>query len=112
MQQGKFTLTDFQAQMISIRKMGSVSEIIKMIPGFNLLPSKEELKRADDEMRQIEGVINAMTLRERANPEVIDNSRRCRIARGSACDPRDVDRLLKQFADMTGLMEKMAGKRR
>lgn len=111
MLKGKFTLVDFKEQMKGIRKMGSIGDIMKMIPGMGgMMPAGGGLDGAEDEMRKIEGIIDSMTPRERENPDLIDNSRRRRIAKGSACEPQDVNKLLKQFKDMAGLMQQMAGK--
>ena len=110
MLQGKFTLVDFKDMMGQIKKLGSIREIMKMIPGMG--------KAADmfggdispeTEMSKIEGMINSMTKRERENPDIIDISRRRRIARGSGVEPSDVNKLLKDFSMMGGVMKDMAG---
>ncbi|MGH7201133.1 MAG: signal recognition particle protein, partial [Planctomycetaceae bacterium] len=109
MLEGRFTLDDFQKQMRQIRKLGSMGEIMKMIPGMGGLTEKLGDLNPDQDMRQIDAIINSMTLDERQNPDRIDRSRRNRIARGSGSDPADVNKLLKDFKSMSGLMQEMAG---
>ncbi len=108
MQQGKFSLDDFRKQMRQIKKLGSMRDIMKMIPGMgNLLNAMGDLNPEDD-MRRIEGIINSMTPDERTNPDRIDRSRRNRIARGSGVQPADVNKLLKDFSNMSRLMQDMS----
>jgi len=105
MLEGEFTLDDFLEQMQAIKKMGSLKSIIGMMPGM-----PKELKNADisDEMLvPIEAMINSMTFEERARPQIINGSRRARIARGSGCEPGEVSRLVKQFSDMQKMMKRM-----
>lgn len=108
---GKFTLVDFRDQLKQIRKMGPLREIMKMIPGMG--KAAEMLSSGDvdpeDDINRIEGMINSMTPRERENPELIEISRRRRIAQGSGVDPSDVNKLLKDFSHMAGMMKSMAG---
>jgi signal recognition particle subunit SRP54 len=109
MLQGKFTLEDFRSQMQQIRKMGPLREIIKMIPGLGgLFDSNPEID-AEGDMGRIEAIIGSMTKQERTNPDVIDRSRRHRIARGSGVDPSEVNKLLKDFEGMSSMMKQMAG---
>jgi signal recognition particle subunit SRP54 len=106
---GKFTLEDFRDQMKMIRKMGSLKDLMKMIPGFNNLLAANPDVDADSDMGRIEAIINSMTLYERNHPDKIDRSRRHRIARGSGVDPAEVNRLLKDFQQMAGMAQKMSG---
>lgn len=108
MQQGRFTLEDFRAQMRQIRKLGSVRDIMKMIPGMGRVEGMLGDVDPEDELRRIEGIINSMTPDERANPERIDRSRRNRIARGSGVQPADVNKLLKDFSGMGRVMQGMS----
>jgi len=109
MLQGKFTLDDFRNQMKQIRRMGPLKDIVKMIPGMgSLFDSNPEID-AEGDMGRIEAIISSMTLQERTNPDLIDRSRRHRIARGSGVDPSEVNRMLKDFESMSGMMQKMAG---
>jgi signal recognition particle subunit SRP54 len=85
--------------------MGSLKSIIGMMPGM-----PKELKNADisDEMLvPIEAMISSMTFEERARPQIINGSRRARIAKGSGCEPGEVSRLVKQFSDMQKMMKRM-----
>jgi signal recognition particle subunit SRP54 len=109
MAQGKFTLTDFQKQMATIRKMGPMREIMKMIPGVGGLLDTNPDVDPGAEMKRIDAIIGSMTPAERENPELIDHSRRRRIAMGSGSDPSDISRLVKDFNNMAGMMQKMAG---
>lgn len=109
MLQGRFTLDDFRNQMKNIRRMGSLGDIMKMIPGMGQLAAMMGDTSPDDEMGRIEAIIGSMTLAERTNPDLIDRSRRHRIARGSGVDPADVNKLLKDFESMSGVMKNMAG---
>ena len=109
MREGKFTLTDFRDQMRQIRRLGSMRDIMKMIPGLGGLADSNPDVDAEQDMSRIEAVINSMTPDEREHPDHIDRSRRNRIAQGSGTDPADVNRLLKDFQAMAGMMQKMAG---
>ncbi|MBT6157261.1 MAG: signal recognition particle protein [Planctomycetaceae bacterium] len=109
MQEGKFTLDDFRKQMAQIKKLGSMGEIMKMIPGMGGMAEQMGDMNPDQDLVHIEAIISSMTLDERENPEKIDRSRRNRIAQGSGSDPSDVNRLLKDFDNMSGVMQKMAG---
>jgi signal recognition particle subunit SRP54 len=105
MMEGQFTLDDFLEQMQAIKKMGPLKGILGMMPGM-----PKELKDAeldDDMLLPIEAMIHSMTSEERANPQIINGSRRARIARGSGCEPGEVSRLVKQFADMQKMMKRM-----
>ncbi|MEZ6059749.1 MAG: signal recognition particle protein [Planctomycetaceae bacterium] len=109
MLEGKFTLDDFRKQMRQIKKLGSMREVMKMIPGMNKLVDQMGDLNPEDDMRRIEGIINSMTLDERNNPDRIDRSRRNRIASGSGVQPADVNKLLKDFQAMGKLMQDMSG---
>jgi signal recognition particle subunit SRP54 len=111
MLQGKFTLNDFRTAMGQIKKLGTMHSIMKMIPGMGRIADMMGSEGIDPEndLKQIEGIIDSMTPRERENPDVIDISRRRRIADGSGSDPADVNKLLKEFTQMSSLMQSMAG---
>ncbi|VAX40173.1 Signal recognition particle protein Ffh [hydrothermal vent metagenome] len=109
MAEGKFTLDDFRKQMGQIKKLGSMKDIMKMIPGMGSLMDDNPDVDTESEMKRIEGIIDSMTLDERTNPDKIDRNRRHRIAKGCGCDPSDVNRMLKDFQQMSGVMSKMAG---
>lgn len=113
MAKNEFTLDDFLAQMRQMRKMGSFADILGMLPGMGKL--KDQLKNIDldgKEARRIEAIITSMTPAERANPKVLNGSRRKRIAMGSGTKVQDVNRLMKQFEDSRKMMKQMAGLRK
>ena len=106
----EFTLDDFLAQMQQVKKLGSLENILGMIPGMGGL--KKQLAGPDidldgKEMRQIEAIIRSMTPKERADITIINGSRRKRIAMGSGTRVQDVNKLLKQFGEMRKMMKKM-----
>ena len=106
---GKFTLEDFRDQMKMIRKMGSLKDLMKMIPGLGGMLAANPDIDAEGDMSRIEAVISSMTPYERTHPDKIDRSRRHRIARGAGTDPADVNRILKDFHNMAGMAQKMSG---
>ena len=102
---GRFTLEDFLDQMQQVKKMGPLSGLVGMIPGM-----PKELKGAqidDEQLAHIEAIIRSMTPAERADVDLIDGSRRARIAKGSGADPGDVDQLVKQFKEMQKMMKRI-----
>ena len=106
----EFTLDDFLEQMQQVKKLGSLEQILGMIPGMGNL--KKQLEGADidlngKEIRRIEAIIRSMTPKERADIKIIDGSRRKRIARGSGTSVQEVNKLIKQFAEMRKMMKKM-----
>lgn len=110
MAQGKFTLVDFQKQMKSIRKMGPIKQIMKMIPGMGgLTDAMDGAGDPEKDLKRVDGIINSMTAWERDNPSRIDRSRRNRIASGSGVEPSEINGLLKQFNEMSTLMKRMSG---
>jgi signal recognition particle subunit SRP54 len=103
MRQGQFTLDDFLDQLQQVKKMGSLQSIIKMIPG---LPKEMRNAEVDDkELKRVEAIIRSMTPSERTNPQIINGSRRLRIAKGSGTTTTDVNKLLKEFKMMQQLMK-------
>ncbi len=111
---GEFDLEDFQQQMQQVRKIGPLSQLMDMIPGFNKLSKEMEPDVTDQQMRRIEAIINSMTREERRHPEVINANRKRRIARGSGTDVQDINELLSQFKQIKRMMKQMAdsGKQR
>jgi len=112
-----FTLDDFRDQLRQVRKIGSLEQIMGMIPGMNKLKGLKDMQPNEKELVRIEAIINSMTPAERANHFLIDGSRRRRIANGSGTTVQDVNRLLKNFAMTQKMMKKMLqsgkkGKRR
>jgi signal recognition particle subunit SRP54 len=105
--EGQFTLDDFLEQMQQIKKMGSLNKLLGMMPGV-----PKELKNVqieDKQLARVEGIIHSMTPSERAEPDLIDASRRTRIARGSGVDANEVTALVKQFIEMRRMMKQMGG---
>ena len=101
-----FTFDDFLDQLEQMKKMGPIGELMGMIPGVN----KQALKGFDESgsekaMKQMEAIIRSMTAKERANPDIIDNSRRKRIAQGSGTQLVEVNRSIKQFKDLRKMMK-------
>jgi signal recognition particle subunit SRP54 len=108
MLEGKFTLVDFRTQMQQVKRMGSLRDIMKMIPGMGRLVDSNPDMDAEGDLKRVEGIIDSMTPEERVNPDLIDISRRRRIAVGSGVEPSDVNKLLKDFTAMAGVMQEMA----
>ena len=107
MAKGKFTLDDFVLQIRKMRQMGSMKELVKKIPGMGDMLGDMDID--EGEFVRMEAAIQSMTPKERANPKIIDPSRRRRIARGAGCDPSDVSQLVKMFEPMRGMMKAMSG---
>jgi signal recognition particle subunit SRP54 len=106
-QGGDFTLEDFLQQMQQLRKMGSLSKIMGMLPGMGQF--REQLENFDErEIDRIEAIIHSMTPGERANPKIIDGSRRMRISRGSGTQVSDVNGLVDRFFEARKMMMSMA----
>jgi signal recognition particle subunit SRP54 len=107
MLEGQFTLEDFLEQLQQLKKMGPLSGIMGMLPGM-----PKEMKNAeigDDQVKVTEAIIRSMTPHERRQPEIINGSRRNRIAKGSGTEVADVNRLIKQFTEMQKMMKRMGG---
>lgn len=102
----QFTLQDFLSQLRTIRKMGSLRDLLGMIPGMD--KAMHGVQIDDKAFSKIEAIILSMTPEERNNPKILNGSRRQRIARGSGSTMQDVNRLLKQFEDMQKMMKMMA----
>ncbi len=105
--EGEFTLDDFLDQMQQIKKMGPLSGLVSMLPG---IPKEvRDVEIDDGQIGQVEAIIRSMTREERVRPEIIDASRRNRIAVGSGTDPNAVSQLIKQFREMSKMMKRMGG---
>jgi len=106
--EARFTFEDFYAQLQQLKKMGPLADLLKMIPGMGGLAKQlPEGPEAERELRRIEAIISSMTKAERAEPTLINGSRRKRIAAGSGTKVSDVNQLLKQFAEMQKMMKQM-----
>ena len=105
--EGKFTLDDFLEQLQQVRKMGPLQNLMGMMPG---MPKEMRNAEIDEgQVNRVEAIIRSMTRAERADPTVIDGSRRLRIANGSGTQTADVSQLIKQFREMQKLMKRMPG---
>ena len=102
-----FTLEDFLEQMQEVRKMGPVSQLMEMIPGFAQVSRQISPEATDQQFRRVEAMISSMTLQERRNPRIINASRKRRIARGSGTAVQEVNQLLKQFRQMQRMMKRL-----
>jgi signal recognition particle subunit SRP54 len=92
-----FTLEDFREQLQQMKKMGSIDQILSMIPGMNRLKLPKDFQGSEKELVKVEAIINSMTKQERRSPEILNGSRRLRIAKGSGTTVQDVNQLLKQY---------------
>ena len=103
-----FDLQDFLNQMKMIKGMGSITSLAGMIPGMDKLTKQIDPAQAEKEMKKVESIILSMTPKERRNPEILNGSRRKRIAKGSGTRVEDVNTLLKQFTDMKKMMSQLS----
>ena len=110
--QASFDLEDFLTQIQSVKKMGSLSSVMEMIPGMGQLSKKMPMGDLDDgRVERIEAIIRSMTTQERQRPEILNGSRRRRISKGSGTTPADVNQLLNQFKQTQKLMKQMSKSR-
>jgi len=106
----EFTLEDFRKQLLQIRKMGSLQDLLGMIPGFSKIKSMKHMAPDEKELVRISAIIDSMTKKERQNYLLIDGQRRKRIAGGSGTTVQDVNRLLKNYAEMRKMMKKLSSR--
>jgi signal recognition particle subunit SRP54 len=106
--QATFDLEDFLQQIQSVKKMGSLSQIVEMIPGLNQMNKRMPTDLDDGQVKKVEAIIRSMTLEERHHPEILNGSRRRRIARGSGTTPQDINQLLNQFRQTQKLMKQFS----
>jgi len=104
-QKNKFDFGDFKAQLEQIKKMGNIKDLMGMIPGVG--KQVKDIDISDDSFKGIEAMINSMTKEERSDPDLIDSSRRRRIAKGSGKDISEVNAFMKQFEQMRDMMKNM-----
>jgi signal recognition particle subunit SRP54 len=107
LRKNEFDLEDFREQLRAVKKMGSVTELLGMIPGMKKVFKGMDLSDADHELRRVEAIICSMTPQERRNIHILNASRRKRIATGSGTSVADVNRLLKQFTQTKKMMKKL-----
>ena len=109
MGENSFDLNDLLEQMKQVKKMGSLSSIVSMLPGAKTKLTDEQEAEGEKQLRRTEAIINSMTKKERAKPSIIDAKRKRRIAAGSGTEVSDVNRLLKQFEQMQKMMKQLSG---
>jgi len=102
----QFTLEDFRDQMVQIRKMGSLTDLLQMIPGMGQAKQMKNLQVDEGEFVKIEAIINSMTPQERNNHNIINGSRRKRIAGGSGTKVQDINKLLKNYTQLLKMLKK------
>jgi signal recognition particle subunit SRP54 len=109
MRKGSFTLDDMLESMQQMQKMGPLGQVMSMIPGMGNLAGEAQAAVDRGDLRRTEAIIRAMTRSERRDPNVLNSSRRRRIAAGSGTTLPDVNRLVKQFLEMQKLMKQLSG---
>ena len=107
LRKAEFTFDDFLSQLQALKKMGPLSQVLGMMPGASKLPLGDA--QLDEQLPKVEAIIRSMTRQERNDPTVINGSRRARIARGSGTTVQDVNKLVKQFAEVRKLVRSMSG---
>ncbi len=110
LQQGKFDFEDFLSSMRQLKRLGPLRQVMEMLPGFNKLAATPEMDEAleGDQLKYIEAMILSMTREERHNPDIINGSRRKRIAKGSGTSVEEVNQLIKQFGEMRSMIRQMS----
>ena len=109
MMNNQFTLQDFLEQLQKIKSMGPITKVFGMLPGFDKMRMQGMVDDQDIESRlkKVEAIINSMTLKERNKPDILNASRRKRIARGSGVEVCDVNDVIKQYRQMQKMMDQM-----
>ena len=107
---GQFNYDDFMEQMNQLQKLGGIAGILKMLPGMNKAMQGIDLEDSEKKMKQVKCIIQSMTFKERANPKLMNPSRKKRIASGAGVDISEVNRLVKQFEEMQKMMKQFGGK--
>jgi len=108
LRKSQFTLEDFRDQIMQVRKMGSLSDLVGMIPGLGNMKQLKNLSVDDQELVRVEAIINSMTPLERQRHMIINGSRRKRIAKGSGTSVQDINRLLKNYSQVLKMMKKIS----
>ncbi|QWU07499.1 signal recognition particle protein [Heyndrickxia coagulans] len=109
MRDQSFTFEDFLEQLGQVRKMGPLGDILKMIPGANRMKGMDNLQIDEKQIAHVEAIIQSMTKQEKIRPDIINASRKKRIAKGSGRPVQEVNRLLKQFEEMKKMMKQLQG---
>ena len=107
--EARFDMEDFLTQLQQVKKMGPISGLLDMIPGMGQLRQQIDANEAEESLKQIEAIIRSMTLQERQQPDILNGSRKRRIAKGSGTTVQDVNQLLHQFRDMQRMMKQFQG---
>ncbi len=107
LKRNEFTMEDFRDQLRSMRKMGSMKDVLGMLPGMNTT-SLQDANIDDRKLVQIDAIISSMTVKERQNHKLMNGSRRLRVAKGSGTTVSEINRLLKQFTQMRKMMQKLS----
>jgi signal recognition particle subunit SRP54 len=107
LKKNEFTLEDFREQLRTVKKMGSVTDILGMIPGLGKMVKQVDSAKAEKDLGRVEAIINSMTRQEREKPGLLNASRRRRIALGSGTSVSDINRFLKQYEQMRKMMKKL-----
>jgi signal recognition particle subunit SRP54 len=103
----EFTIEDFADQLKTIRRMGSIGDILGMIPGLKKVAGQADSEQAKRELKRVQAIIDSMTLQERRDHLVLNGHRRARIASGSGTSVQDVNRFVKQFEQTRKMMKKI-----
>jgi signal recognition particle subunit SRP54 len=111
LRKNSFTLQDMLEQMEQVRKMGPMGQILEMIPGMGGMAKQAQASVDRGDLKRVEAIIKSMTIEERNNPNVMNGSRRRRIANGSGTRLQDVNQLLKQFEGMQKMMKQFSSGR-
>jgi signal recognition particle subunit SRP54 len=107
MRKGQFTLEDFLDQLRQMKKLGSLESVVNLLPGGTEMVKNADFSKSEKEFRRMEGIICAMTLKERRTPQLLNARRRQRIAKGSGTSVAEVNNLLNRFSQMQQMMKKM-----
>lgn len=115
--EGDFDFEDFLGQLRQLKKLGSITDLLKMVPGMGQMAKDVDPEDAAKNLKRVEAIINSMTVKERRKPDLLNGSRRRRIAAGSGTSVQEVNELMKQFREMRKMMKQMgllgkSGKRR
>ncbi|HUF54332.1 MAG TPA: signal recognition particle protein [Dehalococcoidia bacterium] len=109
MKKGELTLDDFLQQYQRLKNMGPISNLLSMVPGLSQIKKQLNTDEMDESyFKKVEAIIYSMTLKERANPDIIDGSRRRRIAAGSGTQPQDINQVIKQFKEAKKIMQQIS----
>ncbi|WP_314965305.1 signal recognition particle protein [Oribacterium sinus] len=106
---GQFNYDDFLDQMNQLQKLGGIAGILKLLPGMNKAMQGIDLEDSEKKMKQVKSIIQSMTFKERANPKLMNPSRKKRIAQGAGVDIAEVNKLVKQFEEMQKMMKQFGG---